>query len=70
MIRHSFRRKENNNLAVTQEKHRTGHFKRTEAEAFFTVKNKVRTEVDGRGTGPECNFSHIAFLTARTLGSL
>ena len=68
MIRHSFRRKENDNLVATQEKHSTGHFKRT--EAFFNVKNKVCTEVDGRGTGPECNFSHIAFLTALTLGSL
>ena len=49
MIRHSFRIKENDKLAATQEKHSTGHFKRTETEAFFNVKNKVCTEVDGRG---------------------
>ena len=72
MIRHSFRRKENDNLAATQEREtqHIGHFKRTETEAFFNVKNKVCTEVDGRGTGPECNFSHIAFLTALTLAGL
>ena len=41
MIRHSFRRTENDNIAARQEKHHTGHFKGTETEAFFTVKNKV-----------------------------
>ena len=51
MIRHSFRRKENDNLAASQDREtqHIGHFKRTETEAFFNVKNKVCTEVDGRG---------------------